>query len=89
VSTVYGVLGDKKTAVIEIASIAGLPMVPGEKRNPYHTTSYGIGEVITTAIDDGFRTFIIALGGSSTNDGGFGMLQALGVTFQDEDGNAV
>lgn len=89
ISTVYGVLGDKKTAVIEIASIAGLPMVPVEKRNPYHTTSFGIGEVITTAMDDGFRTFIIALGGSSTNDGGFGMLQALGVTFQDEDGNAV
>ncbi|PFA68094.1 glycerate kinase [Bacillus sp. AFS015802] len=89
ISTEYGVLGDKKTAVIEIASIAGLPMVPGEKRNPFHTTSFGVGEVITTAMDDGFRNFIIALGGSSTNDGGFGMLQALGVIFQDEEGNAV
>ena len=89
ITSEYGVLGDKKTAVIEIASIAGLPMVPIDKRNPFHTTSFGIGEVITTAIADGFRNFIIALGGSSTNDGGFGMLQALGVTFQDKEGNSV
>ncbi|RBP04902.1 glycerate kinase [Rossellomorea aquimaris] len=89
ISTEYGVLGDKKTAVIEIASIAGLPMVPIEKRNPYHTTSFGIGEVILSAIEDGFRSFIIALGGSSTNDGGFGMLQALGVTFHNEEGDSV
>lgn len=86
VPTEYGVLGDQKTAVIEIASIAGLPMVPIERRNPFYTTSYGIGEVITSAIHDGFRNFIIALGGSSTNDGGFGMLQALGVTFYNEKG---
>jgi glycerate 2-kinase len=89
VSTEYGVLGDQKTAVIEIASIAGLPMVPIEKRNPFYTTSYGIGEVIITAIEEGYRSFIIALGGSSTNDGGFAMLQSLGVTFTDEDGNSV
>jgi glycerate 2-kinase len=89
VPTEYGVLGDQKTAVIEIASIAGLPMVPIEKRNPYHTTSYGIGEVIASAIEKGHRSFIIALGGSSTNDGGFGMLQSLGVTFYDEEGNSV
>lgn len=89
VHTEYGVLGDQKTAIIEIASIAGLPMVPIEKRNPYHTTSYGIGEVIASAIEEGHRSFIIALGGSSTNDGGFGMLQSLGVTFYDEEGNSV
>ncbi|CAN7154411.1 glycerate kinase family protein [Rossellomorea sp. LjRoot5] len=89
VSTEYGVLGDQKTAVIEIASISGLPMVPIEKRNPYHTTSYGIGEVIASAMEEGFRSFIIALGGSSTNDGGFGMLQALGVTFLDEQGHTL
>lgn len=89
VLTEYGVLGDQKTAVIEIASIAGLPMVPNEKRNPFHTTSFGIGEVIITAIEEGYRSFIIALGGSSTNDGGFGMLQSLGVSFYDEEGSAV
>ncbi|MFI8687798.1 glycerate kinase [Rossellomorea sp. NPDC077527] len=89
IPTEYGILGDQKTAVIEIASIAGLPMVPKEKRNPFHTTSRGIGEVIVSAMEKGFRHFIIALGGSSTNDGGFGMLQSLGVTFHDERGNAV
>ncbi|MEI2665859.1 glycerate kinase family protein [Rossellomorea sp. LJF3] len=89
IPTEYGVLGDQKTAVIEIASIAGLPMVPPEKRNPFHTTSRGIGEVIISAVESGFRDFIIALGGSSTNDGGFGMLQSLGVTFLDEKGIAV
>ncbi|BCB06036.1 glycerate kinase [Bacillus sp. KH172YL63] len=89
VSTEYGVLGDDKTAVIEVASIAGLTMVPAEKRNPCHTTSYGIGEVIKTAMEDGCRSFIIALGGSATNDGGFAMLQALGVTFLDENGKPV
>lgn len=89
ISTEYGVLGDQKTAVIEMASIAGLTKVPIENRNPYNTTSFGIGEVILTAIEEGFRRFIIALGGSSTNDGGLGMLQALGVTFYDEEGNAV
>ncbi|MGG4165954.1 glycerate kinase [Rossellomorea vietnamensis] len=89
IETEYGVLGDQKTAVIEIASIAGLPMVPMEKRNPFHTTSRGIGEVIISAVESGFRDFIIALGGSSTNDGGFGMLQSLGVTFLDKKGIAV
>lgn len=86
IPTEYGVLGDQKTAVIEIASIAGLHMVPTGKRNPFHTTSRGIGEVIISAVERGFRDFIIALGGSSTNDGGFGMLQSLGVTFLDEEG---
>ncbi|WP_064092041.1 glycerate kinase [Rossellomorea aquimaris] len=89
VSTEYGVLGDQKTAVIEIASIAGLTMVPLEQRNPFNTTSYGIGEVILAALKDGYRSFIIALGGSSTNDGGFGMLQSLGVTFLDKEGKPV
>ena len=89
VATEYGVLGDQKTAVIEIAAIAGLTMVPFEKRNPFNTTSYGIGEVILKALEDGYRSLIIALGGSSTNDGGFGMLQALGVTFLNENGQSV
>ncbi|UXH43025.1 glycerate kinase [Rossellomorea vietnamensis] len=89
IPTEYGVLGDQKTAVIEIASIAGLTMVPPGKRNPFFTTTKGIGEVIISAVESGLRDFIIALGGSSTNDGGFGMLQALGITFLDEKGIAV
>jgi glycerate 2-kinase len=87
--TEYGLLPDGKTVVIEIAKIAGLTMVPPEKRNPYKTTSYGIGEVIIHAMEKGYRQFIIGLGGSATNDGGLGMLQALGVTFMDCNGQIV
>ncbi|HZG60105.1 MAG TPA: glycerate kinase [Anoxybacillus sp.] len=89
IETEYGVLKDGKTVVIEIAKIAGLPMVPPEKRDPYKTTSYGIGEVMIHAMEKGYRQFIIGLGGSATNDGGLGMLQALGVTFIDGNGETV
>ncbi|MDQ0160978.1 glycerate kinase [Aeribacillus alveayuensis] len=85
----YGVLGDGKTVVIEVAKIAGLPMIPPEKRNPMKTTTFGIGDAILRAANSGYRNFIIGLGGSATNDGGLGMLKALGVTFLDEDGNVV
>ncbi|RKL65528.1 glycerate kinase [Salipaludibacillus neizhouensis] len=83
VTTEYGVLGDGKTVVTEIAAISGLPMVPVNKRNPLNTSTYGMGDVILKAANDGYREFIICLGGSSTNDGGLGMLQALGVQFLD------
>ncbi|MCA0971376.1 glycerate kinase [Halobacillus litoralis] len=76
-------------AVIEGALIAGLPLVPEEKRNPDNTTSYGIGEAIRHALDQGHRKFIIAIGGSSSNDGGIGMLQALGMKAYDVNGNEV
>ncbi|RAK16615.1 glycerate kinase [Anoxybacillus vitaminiphilus] len=89
IATKYGVLEDGKTVVIEMAKIAGLPMVPPEKRDPYKTTSYGIGEIIIHAMEKGYRQFIIGLGGSATNDGGLGMLQALGVTFIDGNGETV
>jgi glycerate kinase len=89
VITEYGVLGDERTVIIEMASISGLPMVSEEKRNPLYTTSFGIGEVLKEAINSGYRSFIVGLGGSATNDGGLGMLQALGVTFLDLDGKAV
>ncbi|WP_377887539.1 glycerate kinase [Alkalihalobacillus sp. R86527] len=89
ITSEYGVLGDGKTVVIEVANIAGLPLVPTSKRDPLNTTSFGIGEAILQAIDDGFKDFIIGLGGSATNDGGLGMLQALGVTFHDSEGQAV
>lgn len=77
----YGILGDKKTAVIEIASACGLPLVPQSKRNPLVTTTYGVGELIKDAIERGCRDFVIGLGGSATNDVGLGMLTALGFRF--------
>lgn len=66
------------TAVIEMAGAAGITLVPDEKRNPLYTTTYGVGEVIRDAVKKGCRRFIIGIGGSATNDGGTGMLQALG-----------
>ena len=75
---IFGVLGDKKTAVIEMASASGLHLVPREKRNPLLTTTYGTGELIKAALDAGVNHLIIGIGGSATNDGGAGMIQALG-----------
>lgn len=89
VSCVYGILPKKHTAVIEMAGAAGLMLVPEEKRNPMHTTTYGVGEVIRIAMEKGCRSFIIGIGGSATNDGGVGMLQALGYEFRDEKGEEV
>ena len=74
------------TAVIEMAAAAGLPLVPEEKRNPMETTTYGVGELIHDAIEQGCRHFIVGIGGSATNDGGAGMLMALGCQMQDEEG---
>ncbi|MFS0861208.1 glycerate kinase [Fredinandcohnia sp. 179-A 10B2 NHS] len=85
----YGITGDRKTAVIEVASACGLTLVPVEKRNPLETTSYGVGELILDAIHRGCREFIIGLGGSATNDAGIGMLQALGIQFLDKNGKQV
>lgn len=82
---VYGILPDK-TAVIEMAEAAGLPLVPVSKRNPMETTTYGVGELIQHAMDRGCRKFIVGIGGSATNDGGIGMLQALGYHFYKKDG---
>ena len=76
-------------AIIEIAGASGLTLVPEDKRNPMYTTSYGVGEVIRDAIGLGCRRFIIGIGGSATNDGGAGMLQALGVHFLDEEGSEI
>ena len=83
----YGII--KNTAVIEMADAAGITLVPAEKRNPLNTTTYGLGELIFKAIDDGCREFIIGIGGSATNDCGLGMLTALGVKFFDANGNDV
>ncbi|MGN0390421.1 MAG: glycerate kinase [Wujia sp.] len=77
------------TAVIEMASAAGLALVPPEKRNPMYTTTYGVGEMIRDAVNRGCRQFIVGIGGSATNDGGIGMLQALGYRFVDACGEDV
>lgn len=84
VEAFYGVPGDGSTAVIEMAACAGLPLVPVEQRDPRITTTYGVGELITAALDRGCRHFIIGIGGSATNDGGAGMVQALGCSLLDE-----
>lgn len=88
VSAYYGIL-HKKTAIIEMASAAGITLVPYKKRNPLHTTTFGVGEMIADALQKGCRHFIIGIGGSATNDCGVGMLQALGFRFLDQSGNTV
>ena len=79
VQAAYGILGDGETCVIEMASASGICLVEREKLNPLEATTYGTGELIKSALDDGLRKFILAIGGSATNDGGIGMLQALGL----------
>lgn len=81
----YGIFSGKQ-AIIEMAAASGLVMVPEEKRNPLHTSSYGTGELIRDALDRGIREISIAIGGSATNDGGMGALSALGVRFLDAEG---
>ena len=85
----YGILKETNTAIIEMAQASGLPLVPTELRNPLNTTTYGVGEIIKEAIEKGCRNFIVGIGGSATNDGGVGMLQALGFEFYDENNNLV
>lgn len=85
----YAVLAANKTAVLEMAQAAGLPMVPQHLRDPRCTTTYGVGELIKLAIEDGCRNFIVGIGGSATNDAGIGMLQALGFEFLNAQGRAV
>lgn len=75
----FGLSGDGKTAIIEMAAASGLHLVPQDQRNPLKTTSFGTGELIKTALDQGVEHIILGIGGSATNDGGVGMLQALGV----------
>lgn len=84
----YCILNDK-TAVIEMAEASGLTLVPPDKRNPMHTTTYGVGQLIKDAIERGCRNFIIGIGGSATNDVGTGMLSALGFEFLDKDNTLV
>jgi glycerate kinase len=82
----YGLLGDGKTAVIEMAAASGLELVPRKKRDPMIATTFGTGELISIALDKGVERIIIGIGGSATNDGGAGMVQALGGKLVDQDG---
>ncbi|MFZ6042139.1 glycerate kinase [Vibrio natriegens] len=82
----YGISGDRKTAFIEMAAASGIELIPAEQRNPYTTTSYGTGQLIEHALEQGIRHLILCIGGSATNDAGCGMMQAMGVSFQDEQG---
>lgn len=79
----FGLSGDKQTAFIEMAAASGLHLVPANERNPLITTSYGTGELIKAALDLGVKKVLLGIGGSATNDGGVGMLQALGAKFLD------
>lgn len=85
----YGILGDKKTAVIEMAKASGIELIKREDRNPMITTTYGTGQLIKHAIENGIKHLVIGIGGSATNDGGCGMLQALGVKLLDKDNNEI
>ncbi len=89
VEAFYGILGDGETAVIEMASASGLPLIGSDEKNPMKTTTYGTGELILDALNMGCRKFIIGLGGSATNDGGAGMIAALGGRFIDKAGNDI
>ncbi|MDA0128190.1 glycerate kinase [Vibrio sp. MarTm2] len=82
----YGLLGDGSTAVIEMAAASGLHLVEPSERNPLLTTTYGTGQLIKAALDKGVNHIIIGIGGSSTNDGGVGMAQALGAKLVDAEG---
>lgn len=85
----FGLMGDGKTAIIEMAAASGLHLVSPELRNPMLTTSFGTGELILAALDKGVEHIIVGIGGSATNDGGIGMAQALGVRFLDENNKQI
>ncbi|HGC7802501.1 TPA: glycerate kinase [Streptococcus agalactiae] len=85
----YGIIPQCQLAIIEMAAAAGITLIATEERNPLHTTTYGVGEMIKDAISKGCRHFIIGIGGSATNDGGAGMLQALGYALLDKDNQEI
>ena len=85
----YCILNDTNTAVIEMASASGITLLSLEEKNPLKTTTYGVGELIKDAIKKGCRRFIVGIGGSATNDGGTGMLTALGYEFLDKNNNPI
>lgn len=89
VEAFFGLSGDGQTAIIEMAAASGLDLVPTEQRNPMVTTTYGTGELILAAIDEGIKKVIIGIGGSATNDGGAGLAQALGAKLLTQEGEEI
>ena len=89
ISASYGILADGVTAVMEMSAASGLPLLSVEERNPMKTSTYGTGEMINDALSKGCRKFLVGIGGSATNDGGMGMLTALGFRFLDADDRAL
>ena len=89
VKSFFGLSGDGKTAIIEMAAASGLHLVPMDKRDPCQTTSFGTGELTKQALDLGIQHIILGIGGSATNDGGAGMLQALGLRLLDKNGQSI
>ena len=89
VEAFYGLSGDERSAFIEMAAASGLELVPAAQRDPLITNSYGTGELIKNALDRGVEHIIIGIGGSATNDGGSGMMQALGARLLDQQGNEI
>lgn len=85
----YGILGDGSTAIIEMSAASGLPLISKEEKNPLITTTYGTGQLFMHALNQGCRSFIIGIGGSATNDGGVGMMKALGIRFIDSEGQDI
>ena len=89
IEATYGFIPHTKTAIIEMSAAAGITLIEESERNPMNTTTFGVGEMILDAISKGCRKFVIGIGGSATNDGGVGMLQALGFEFLDINGKQV
>lgn len=86
VEAYYGITGDGEAGVLEMASASGIQLVPPEERNPLAATTYGTGQLISACLDHGVRRLLIGIGGSATNDGGAGMVQALGGRLLDSSG---
>jgi glycerate kinase len=86
VEAVWGVLGDGRSAVIEMAAASGLPLVPRERRDPALASTFGTGQLVRAALEEGLSPLVVGIGGSATNDGGAGFARALGVRFLDADG---
>jgi glycerate kinase len=85
----WGAMGDGVTAVIEMARTSGLALLSLGERDPLNASTYGLGQAISEALDEGFRRFIVGIGGSATNDAGAGMAQALGANLLDDQGNTI
>ena len=88
-SACYGILGDGKTAVVEVAAASGLPLLAPSERKPLQTTTYGTGQLIRAALKEGVERLLIGLGGSATVDGGAGLVSALGARLLDADGQPI